>query len=208
VPTQLSELASFIIVGFYVVASLVLIGLVAFAAWAVWKLHNMLEKYEARITPVIEKADQVLTLIGEKVDTIGGKAESILSQGEEMAESVHEKVDRTATSVQRTINAPIIKANSWAAALTQGFSTFTRLQMKEGHRFNGRRSRYEMELAETPEETIIETTAIREPAEVSQTPHEAVDTLIEIPDAATIPRSKVLASAEEEKYPPVLGRKG
>ena len=127
---QLDGLASWFLVGFYVFASLVLLGLVAFAAWAIWKLHNLLEKYEARINPVIDKADQVLTLIGEKVDTIGGKAESILTQGEEMAESVHEKVDRTATTVQRTINAPIIKANSWAAALKQGFATFTRLQLK------------------------------------------------------------------------------
>ncbi len=192
---QLSELASILLVVFYVIASLVLVGLVGFAAWMVWKLHNILEKYEARINPVIEKADQVLTVISEKVDTIGGKAENILTQGEEMAESVHEKVDRTATTVQRTINAPIIKANSWAAALTQGLSTFTRLQQQTDKK-NGQSAMEIEETAVPPNKTI-------------DLPREVAETKIEIQDTDRQPaRSAVVVIQDEEQSSLVLGRKG
>jgi uncharacterized protein YoxC len=201
---QLHPLASGLLVFFYVFASLVLVGLVAFAAWMVWKLHNLLEKYETRINPVIDKADQVLTLISEKVDTIGGKAESILTQGEEMAESVHEKVDRTATTVQRTINAPIIKANSWAAALKQGFSTFTRLQLKQEH--TGRHSPYAMELDETPEEIEIWTSASNG---AMHSAREIADALVEVSETDEEPIRRVVTPVqEEEQVPLVLGRKG
>lgn len=200
---QLDPFTSGFLIVFYVIASLVLVGLVGFAAWAIWKLHTLLEKYEARINPVIDKADQVLNLISEKVDTIGGKAESILTQGEEMAESVHEKVDRTATTVQRTINAPIIKANSWAAALKQGFSTFTRLQLKQE---SGRHSPYAMELDETPEEMEIWTSASNT---AIASANEATDALIELTDKDEEPIRRVVTPVQEgEQVPLVLGRKG
>jgi uncharacterized protein YoxC len=125
---ELGPVASTILVTFYVLASLLLVGLIGAVAFLVWKLNGILERYEEKIEPVLEKADAVLTLIGEKADSIGGKAELLLTQGEEMAETVHDKVDRTATAVQKTINAPIIRANSLAAAVTQGLATFARLQ--------------------------------------------------------------------------------
>lgn len=201
---QLDHFTSAFLIVFYVIASLVLVGLVGFAAWAVWKLHNLLEKYEARINPVIDKADHVLNLISEKVDTIGGKAESILTQGEEMAESVHEKVDRTATTVQRTINAPIIKVNSLAAALTQGFATFTRLQQKDAHRPNGQRSPYAMELEEKPEE-IIRTNVSNG---ATGTVHEDENVIVEVSETSTDPLGRVTPVTQEEQPPLVLGRKG
>lgn len=201
---QLSPVANFVLVFFYVVASLVLVGLVGFAAWMVWKLHNLLEKYEARVNPVIDKADQVLTMISEKVDTIGGKAENILTQGEEMAESVHDKVDRTATQVQQTINAPIIKANSWAAALKQGFSTFARLQLKQEH--TGLDSPYAMESAETPEEAAIRPNTSNGAIHAA---HEAVNAPTELSETDSEPVEPVVTTVQEEEQTPlVLGRKG
>lgn len=200
----LNPVASTFLIVFYVLASLVLVGLVAFAAWMVWKLHNILEKYEARINPVIDKADQVLTLINEKVDTIGGKAESILTQGEEMAESVHEKVDRTATTVQRTINAPIIKANSWAAALRQGFSTFAQLQLQPER--NGKNSPYAMEIDETPEELETLTNAS---TGATHSAREATAALVELTDKDEEPVRRVVTPVQEEVQTPlILGRKG
>jgi len=142
-------------------------------------------------------------LIGERVDTIGEKAEHILTQGEEMAESVHEKVDRTATTVQRTINAPIIKANSWAAALRHGFSTFARLQSKPEQ--NGKDSPYAMEVDETPEEIEIwnntNTGAL-------QSSRETTEALVELTEKDEEPVRRVVVPAQEEQSPLVLGRKG
>jgi hypothetical protein len=196
----LSDWASGFLVAFYVFSSVTLLVLIGFAAWSVWKLHSMLEKYEARINPVIDKADQVLTLIGEKVDTIGGKAESILTQGEEMAESVHEKVDRTATTVQRTINAPIIKANSLAAAFTQGLATFARLQQRSnGGPSNGNRYHNTVALEPLPEDAAV----TGESSFLGST-----DTLNEVSEPTTAPVTPVVVSAQTEQTPLILGRKG
>jgi len=122
--------ASTALVIFYILSSVVLLSLIAAVGYLVWRLNTILERYEGKIEPVLNKADAVLTLIGEKTDSIGGKAEHLLSQGEEMAGSVHEKVDQTATIVQRTVNAPIIGINSFATAVTEGLTMFTRLQKR------------------------------------------------------------------------------
>lgn len=135
-PVELNPIASTILVVFFILASLLLVGLIGAVAFLVWKLNSILERYEEKIEPVLEKADSVLTLIGEKTDSIGGKAEILLTQGEEMAENVHDKVDRTATAVQQTINAPIIRANSLAAAVTEGWATFRRLQARTARNGN------------------------------------------------------------------------
>jgi hypothetical protein len=129
---QLGPAASVFLVAFYVVSSAVLIALIGAAAYLVLRLNRLLEQYQEKIDPLLVKADQALTIIADKADSIGGKAESLLTQSEEVAESVHEKVDRTAIAVQRTINAPIISANSLVAGFTRGFSTFAKLSRPEG----------------------------------------------------------------------------
>jgi len=68
------------------------------------------------------------------VDRIGGKAEMILTQGEEVATVVHERVDRTTAVMQRTINAPLIGVNSLAAGMTRAWATFAALQNSAGNR--------------------------------------------------------------------------
>jgi uncharacterized protein YoxC len=128
---QLHPAGTFFLVAFYVLSSLVLIGLIGAAAYLILKLNRLLEEYQQKIDPILIKADNALTIIADKADSIGGKAESLLAQSEEVAESVHEKVDRTAVAVQKTINAPIIGANSLVAGFTRGILTFTRLQSKE-----------------------------------------------------------------------------
>jgi hypothetical protein len=130
-PVQLGPVASTFLVIFYVVSSLALIVLIGVATYLVLRLNRLLELYQSKIDPILVKADHALTIIADKADSIGGKAESLLAQSEEVAEAVHEKVDKTAIAVQRTINAPIISANSLVAGIKRGFWTFARLQQTE-----------------------------------------------------------------------------
>jgi hypothetical protein len=127
-PVQLNPWASSVLVIFYIVVALVLVILVGALVLLIIKMNALLEEYRAKIDPLLEKADRVLTVTGDKVNSIGGKAETILTQGEEVANSVHERVDRTAAVVQRTINAPLIGINSLAAGMTRAWETFGRLQ--------------------------------------------------------------------------------
>jgi len=134
---QLSETASWLLVIGYLVLSLGTIVLLGAVAVGLSKLNAKLEDLTVKAEPLLAKTDQILTLANDKITSIGDKAEGILTQGEETAESVHEKVDKTATAVQRTVYAPIIGLNSFAAGVSRGVETFGRLQRHERHEING-----------------------------------------------------------------------
>lgn len=125
---QLNPVSSGILVFFFVFISIALTLLLAGMAFLLLKMNRTLEEYRVRVDPLLDKADHMLSLTTEKVNSIGGKAEVILAQAEEVTGTVHEKVDRTTQAVQRTIHAPIIGINSVAAGLTRGWNTFSRLQ--------------------------------------------------------------------------------
>jgi len=95
------------------------------------KLNEKLELLEAKVDPLLIKAEEILTLTNAKIITLGERTEGILTHGEAVADEVHEKIDRTATGVQRTINAPIIGVNSIAVGLLQGLQTFRLLQGRQ-----------------------------------------------------------------------------
>lgn len=111
-------------IGFALITAAALAGI----AYALTKLNARLEELIGKADPLLAKTDQILTVTNEKVASLGDRAEGILTQGEETAESVHHKVDKTATAVQRTIHAPIIGLNSLAAGVSRGVETFGKLQ--------------------------------------------------------------------------------
>jgi uncharacterized protein YoxC len=130
-PIQLSPVASIVLIGFYILSSLTLVALLLGLTLGLWKLNRLLEEYRLKIDPALEKANQVLSITAQRVDSIGGKAERILTQGEEITENVHSRVEKTATTVQKTVNAPLISVNSLAAGIGRGLATFAHLQNKE-----------------------------------------------------------------------------
>lgn len=125
---ELNPVASWVLVIGYIVCAVTTTVLLGGLVYALSKLTAKLEELLAKAEPLLAKADEALTVTNEKITAIGDKAEGILAQGEETAESVHHKVDRTATAVQRTIHAPIIGLNSLAAGVSRGVQTFSRLQ--------------------------------------------------------------------------------
>ena len=129
---MLNPVASGILVVSYLVFGLVISVLLGAVCFALIKLNARLEEFARRLDPLLQKADEVLTITTETVEMVGSRAETLLAQSEATVETVHEKVDRTASTVSHVVNAPIIRANSLLAGVTQGFSTFARLQKREG----------------------------------------------------------------------------
>lgn len=126
--TAVNTFAFWVLVIGYVLCAVITTLLLGALVYALSKLTAKLEELLAKAEPLLVKADEALTVANEKITAIGDKTEGILAQGEETAESVHHKVDRTATAVQRTIHAPIIGLNSFAAGVSRGVQTFSRLQ--------------------------------------------------------------------------------
>lgn len=137
---QLNAAASTAIVISYVIFSLVLTVILAGIVVALTRLNAKLNEITTRVEPLLEKTESILALTNEKIATVGESTENILRQGEAAATTVNDKVGQTAVTVQRTVNAPIISLNSIAAGLSEGFSTFTRLQTRGSSRQSGSRS--------------------------------------------------------------------
>ena len=125
---ELNSAAAWVLVIGYILCAVTTTVLLAGLVYALSKLTAKLEELLAKADPLLAKVDEALTVTNEKITSIGDRAEGILAQGEETAESVHHKVDRTATAVQRTIHTPIIGLNSFAAGVSRGVQTFSRLQ--------------------------------------------------------------------------------
>lgn len=125
---MLNPVASSVLVISYLVLAILMCGLLGAICFALLKLNARLDDFSHRLDPLLQKADDALTITTETVEMLGSRAESVLSQSEAAVETVHEKVDRTAIAVQQVVNTPIIKANSIVAGVSRGFSTFARLQ--------------------------------------------------------------------------------
>ena len=157
---QLNPVASTVLVIFYVVTSVSLVAVFGFLLHALNKLNAKLESLEAKVDPLLVKAEEILTLANAKIVTLGERTEGILTHGEALAEEVHEKIDRTASGVQRTVNAPIIGLNSVAAGLMQGLQTFRLLQRRQAtsktpHLSHSRSSDSSEQIAPAAAETAV-----------------------------------------------------
>ncbi len=125
---QINGVASSILVGWFIVLSFVVLGVLGTMAFVLWKLNIKIEQMTPKIEPLLGKVDLALTIANDQLSAIGDRTEFIVAQGEEVAASVHNKVDKTATAVQRTVQAPIVTLNSFAAGVLRGLETFANLQ--------------------------------------------------------------------------------
>jgi hypothetical protein len=117
-----------VIVGWYLLASVVLAGLVFALLQTLRALKAQIDQKEAQITALLAQVEQLLSATTTRIEAISERTEGILTQGEATAETVHDRIDRTSTAVQRTVFMPLIGINSLAAGVSRGFQTFSRLQ--------------------------------------------------------------------------------
>ena len=129
---QLNAVASAVLVGWFVLSSLALIGLLGVIALSLVKLQQKLEEVATKAEPIFAKTDALVALADEKLRHVGERAETLLATGEGIATTVQERVDQTSGTVQRTVNAPIIEANAVATGFTRAWETFTRSKKASG----------------------------------------------------------------------------
>ena len=131
---QLNGVASSILVGWFVVLSLLVLAAIGGMAFVLWKINAKIEQLTPKVEPFLDKVDQAFTTANDKLTAIGDRAEHIVAQGEETAANVHDKVEKSATVVQRTVHAPLIVLNSFAAGVSRSVKTFSNLQQKSDTR--------------------------------------------------------------------------
>ena len=122
---ELNAVASTILVTWFCLSSLALIGLLAVIAFSLTKLQGNLEELVTKAEPLLGKTDALVTLADEKLRVVGKRAETLLTTGEEIASTMQIRVEQTTGTVQRTVNAPLIVANAVASGLTRAWETFT-----------------------------------------------------------------------------------
>lgn len=130
---ELNGVASAVLVIWFFLSSLALIGLLAVITLTLVKLQAKLDEVTTKLDPLLGKADALVTLADEKLRVVGEKAETLLATGEEIASTMQTRVEQTTGTVQRTVNAPLIEANAVASGLTQAWETFTRRTKKSVH---------------------------------------------------------------------------
>ncbi len=123
---QLNGVASAVLVVWFVLSSLMLIGLLGVIALVLVKLQAKLEEVASKVEPLLGKTDALVALADEKLRMVGEKAETLLATGEEMAATMQVRVEQTTGTVQRTVNAPLIQANAVATGISSAWAAFTR----------------------------------------------------------------------------------
>ena len=127
---ELNGVASAVLVIWFFLSSLALIGLLAVITLTLVKLQAKLDEVTTKLDPLLGKTDALVTLADEKLRVVGEKAETLLATGEEIASTMQTRVEQTTGTVQRTVNAPLIEANAVASGLTHAWETFTRRTKK------------------------------------------------------------------------------
>jgi hypothetical protein len=125
---ELNGVASAVLVVWFCLSSLALIGLLAVIAFSLAKLQAKLDELVTKAEPLLGKTDALVTLADEKLRVVGEKAETLLTTGEGIATTMQTRVEQTTGTVQRTVNAPLIEANAVASGFTRAWETFTRRQ--------------------------------------------------------------------------------
>ncbi|MBV9848090.1 MAG: hypothetical protein JO250_00240 [Armatimonadetes bacterium] len=125
-PVQFGGLASFCLIFFVLLFALIAVGAFVAIAIAIKKIEQQLEKLINKVDPVIAKATNTLDTVQRITVNVGEKADSILTKGEALTDTMSEKVEQTTTVVQETVTAPLINLSSLITGLSTGLSVWSR----------------------------------------------------------------------------------
>lgn len=128
---NLNTVAGMLVVGWYVLASLLNIVLITVIATAMVRLNTKLDDLTRRIDPLLNTGDQFLQIATQKITSIGDTTENILTHGELIASLAEKKSQSTGKIIQKTILSPFININSVLYGIQYGFFTFGKLQSRQ-----------------------------------------------------------------------------
>ncbi len=125
---QFGPFASFCLVFFVTLLSIVTVGLFVVLAIALTKMQQQVTKLTDKLEPIIVKASATLDTMQRITTNVGEKADVILTRGEELTENLSHKVENTADVVQETVTTPLINLSSLLAGVSRGFSVWGAMQ--------------------------------------------------------------------------------
>lgn len=134
---QLGPVASFALVMFVSLFAIITVVLLAALAIVLTKLQQQVTKLTDKIEPVIVKVSATLDSVQRVTANVGEKADTILTRGEALTETLSQKVESTAGVVQETVTKPLINLSSLFAGLSKGFSAWGATQGVHTKNTNG-----------------------------------------------------------------------
>ena len=135
---EFGSIASFSLVFFGAIFALTTVGLFGAIAFAIKKIEQQLEKLTNMAEPVIAKATTTLDTVQRITVNVGEKADSILTKGEAITDTVSEKVGQTTTVVQETVTTPLINLSSLITGVSKGLSVWGRAATHGTHPSGGK----------------------------------------------------------------------
>lgn len=129
---EFGPFASFCLVFFVTVFSLVAVGAFLAIAIVVKKIERQLENLTNKVDPVIAKATNTLDTVQRITVNVGEKADAILTKGEALTDTVSEKVGKTTTVVQETVTTPLINLSSLITGVSTGLGAWGRAATNGG----------------------------------------------------------------------------
>jgi uncharacterized protein YoxC len=106
----------------FAIVTVVTLGVIAFGLRL---LNQQIDQALNKTDPVILKINDFLITLQRVTSNVGEKADEVLIKGEAIVEDIADKVEETATVVEKTITKPLINLSSVMAGITKGFATFT-----------------------------------------------------------------------------------
>jgi hypothetical protein len=132
--------ALYIVLFFVLIFAVLTVTLLGMIAFALRKLHKQADIALDKVDPVLAKTTDVLVTVEQVTTNVGEKTDTILTRGEELANSLAQKVEGTATVVEKTVTNPLINLASLMAGLTRVFSVMGK-GITDSVNSNGHRSK-------------------------------------------------------------------
>ena len=119
-----ATIAIYIVLVFVLLFATVTIALLGAIAFGLRFLNVQIDLALTKSEPIVLKINDFLITLQKVTSNVGEKADDILSKGEAVVEDIADKVEDTATVVQKTVTKPLINLSSLMAGISKGFSSF------------------------------------------------------------------------------------
>jgi uncharacterized protein YoxC len=120
-----ATIALYIVLIFVLIFALIAVAALGVIAFALRMLNIQIDRAFDKADPIILKINDFLITLQRVTSNVGEKADEVLVKGEAIVEDIADKVEDTATVVQKTVTKPLINLSSIIAGITKGFATFS-----------------------------------------------------------------------------------
>ena len=116
----------YIVLVFAVIFALLTVGLLEVIAFGLKSLEAKVDTALEEVKPVLSKTTETLDVVQRVTSNIGDRADAILERSETATENVAQKVEATASVVQKAVSTPLINISSLIGGLTEGIASLNR----------------------------------------------------------------------------------